>query len=136
MDSFYTLSPRPPHRLLATSGEWCLPTERATAQQSSTDFRQSNGSEPTCESIQLVFGMELLGDSVLEDPDRDAGSGGVHAASGPRYARRLQRGAADLEVLLLSWGERDCLSRIGRVEMRSVWQMLRPLRGESDVCLI
>lgn len=36
--------------------------------------------------------------------------------------------------LLLSWGVSDCEAKAGRLPMRRMWRMLRPLPGIADVC--
>ena len=60
-----------------------------------------------CESVQFISGI-------------------VHEAASER-----NHGHA---ALLLSFGINDCEAKVARMRMSSVWSMLRPLAGETDVC--
>lgn len=37
--------------------------------------------------------------------------------------------------MLLSFGINDCEAKIARMPMADVWEIMRPLAGESDVCI-
>ena len=104
---FYTLSPHPPHRLLATSAEFCF----AAAQ----DPRD-------CESVQFASGLAL------------ASSGDGDASFIP--VPLGNESAADMASLrlLVSYGVNDCESQLLATPLTRVWSMLRPLLDGGHVC--
>ena len=116
----YALSPRPPHRLLATSAEFCL-----AAAQDPND----------CESVQFVSGLELgLWNASRHalSPLRAGGSSGQAGAL--EEAAHASNGSADARRLLLSYGVNDCEAKVAHIPLEQVWELLRPVDGEHDVC--
>ena len=108
---FYTLSPRPPHRVLAYSAEFCIASVQDPAD---------------CESIQFVTGLSLA-------------SSQQHAVAGVSLSpirSEAERLAANKTRLLLSYGVNDCESKLADISLTRVWQMLRPLeeQGSHAVC--
>ena len=64
--------------------------------------------ENDCERVQFVSGMAL-----------------VDKKGAP--ARKPSEG----DALLLAYGVNDCEARVGRIPLGKVWQMLKPLPGET-----
>lgn len=116
---FYALSPRPPHRVVATSAPFCLPSPQASS---------------ACERVQFVSGMVVLADGeggALAEapgdgaPTRPAPAAGV--TTGMRHLAATGPGCrSGDERLLLTYGVNDCETRLGEIAMARVWAMLRP----------
>ena len=64
-----------------------------------------------CESVQFISGIEV------EHAADDAANGAE-------------------ERLLMSYGINDCEARLAKMSMSHVWAMLRPLKGEANVCSV
>ena len=118
---WYTLRGSPPFDLLATSAEWCLAASQDPME---------------CESIQFVSGIV----EVAQQQWR----GTSHATRGGlrRHGRRLsssEREAAGTDALprrhiVLSYGVSDCEAMLTMLELKQVWQMLRPMPGVAEIC--
>lgn len=111
---FYTIQPSPPHRLLATSGEFCL---------------AAGPGADDCESVQFVSG--LVGATPLQ----------LNASARTRRHSR-QRSPSPLEQVriaerrevIISWGANDCEAKLARWPLDRVWSMLRAVDAGVDSC--
>ena len=111
---FYVLSARPPHRLLASSGEFCL-----SAKQDARD----------CESVQFASGIALAervgsGSESTYIPVRDRNIG----------ASVVSKGASRHLRVLISFGVNDCESKLAELHVTDVWKLLQPMHDIGDVC--
>eukprot|EP00966_Prymnesium_polylepis_P010382 239403-Prymnesium_polylepis.1 len=102
---FYTLEPRPPFALLATSGEFCI-----AARLGASD----------CESVQFVSGIALRA------------TGG--APADPSW-NNSARGEQQDQELVLSYGVNDCESRLTLLRLERIRRMLTPLPSAVGVCV-
>lgn len=119
--AFYTLSPRPPHRMLAASSDFfCLASLRS-AGHLAEHAGAASGAE--CEAVQYVSGL------ALEEPAL-----GAETTDGPPGG--AEAGVEESQNLLLSYGVNDCEAVLGRIAMRRVWQAMKPVEGSSDACEI
>lgn len=101
---FYTLSPVPPHELLATSAEFCVGAAQAPHD---------------CESVQFISGLVL-----------QAGGQADQQVNQPEPPRGRSNGSR----LVLSLGVNDCEAKLGRVPMQRVWKLLQPLPPAEAPC--
>ena len=103
---FYTLSPVPPHTLLATSAEFCVGAAQAPHD---------------CESVQFIAGLAL-----------QAGARAALQAGQPEPRRGRTNGSR----LVLSLGVNDCEAKLGLVPMQRVWKLLQPLPPAEAPCTV
>ena len=103
---FYTLSPVPPHTLLATSAEFCVGAAQAPHD---------------CEAVQFIAGLAL-----------QAGARAALQAGQPEPRRGRSNGSR----LVLSLGVNDCEAKLGLVPMQRVWKLLQPLPPAEAPCTV
>ena len=127
---FYTLAPRWPHRMLATSGEWCIPSRRVVddpvAEESTPAWHTRHHHPGACEAVQFVSGLAARTRASLaqHEPDEDGNSA---EAKGGTDGLRPTR-------IVLAWGANDCEALVGVVAMRNIWSALVPLESNSSSC--
>ena len=109
---WYTMQPRPPHRLLATSGEFCIGAEQ-------------DGDD--CESVQFVAG---LAHHPPGSEERAPLSRAIDVGD-PLFTCLWP---CEQETMLLSYGINDCEAKVARMPAARVWEMLRTLEGEEGPC--
>lgn len=124
---WYTLDPRPPHRLLGASADFCL-------------VGVAGGQ---CELVQYLSGVApLVRDAVLPRDSMPRARAraqsndgeepcllrkGCDSAQTPKGAPQVNRPAD----LVLTYGINDCEARLARLSMEHVWAALQPLPGSN-----
>jgi len=131
---FYAVSAAAPHRLLAASSEFCVPSVQDPEE---------------CESVQFITGLQLVtagrhssglrplqSDTVeMRQPRRECA---ITEGRSQAWLRRYRCGGnstfgARHEQLLLTFGVNDCEAKTATMPLERVWSMLQPLQRVEEM---